>query len=341
MFTLRAMTEADVAATTAIRNLPGARANTLAVPFESVERWRQQLAGPRQPSTDLVVCAGEVVIGQGMLRPERMARRAHCGTIGLHIHDGWVGKGAGTMLFGALVELADNWLGLRRLELGVYVDNAPAIALYRKFGFEVEATERADAFRDGAFVDAYLMARLRGPLPADLSAPPPRATPAPGKPFDLRAPEPDDVPGITALMNQPGVRYFTLRTPYCTPEEVSFLASSTDERRIVLALDGSVPVGVAMLTPGKNRRAHTAELDLLAVHDAWAGRGIGRALVAAMLDIADNWLNLKRVGVTAFADNAAAIALYEKFGFVREGVRRADAFRHGGFADAVPMGRVR
>jgi putative acetyltransferase len=245
------------------------------------------------------------------------------------------------MLFGALVELADNWLGLRRLELGVYVDNAPAIALYRKFGFEVEATERADAFRDGAFVDAYLMARLRGPLPADLSAPPPRATPAPGKPFDLRAPEPDDVPGITALMNQPGVRYFTLRTPYCTPEEVSFLASSTDERRIVLALDGSVPVGVAMLTPGKNRRAHTAELDLLAVHDAWAGRGIGRALVAAMLDIADNWLNLKRVGVTAFADNAAAIALYEKFGFVREGVRRADAFRHGGFADAVPMGRVR
>jgi putative acetyltransferase len=47
-----------------------------------------------------------------------------------------------------------------RLELNVYVDNEPAIALYRKFGFEIEGTNRAFALRDGVYVDSHAMARL-------------------------------------------------------------------------------------------------------------------------------------------------------------------------------------
>jgi hypothetical protein len=39
--------------------------------------------------------------------------------------------------------------------------NAIAIALYEKFGFEVEGTHRRLAFRDGEYVDAYSMARLK------------------------------------------------------------------------------------------------------------------------------------------------------------------------------------
>jgi L-phenylalanine/L-methionine N-acetyltransferase len=37
----------------------------------------------------------------------------------------------------AAVDLADKWLNLTRLELEVYTDNAPAIRLYKKFGFTV------------------------------------------------------------------------------------------------------------------------------------------------------------------------------------------------------------
>ena len=59
------------------------------------------------------------------------------------------------------VDLADNWLGLTRLDFRVYVDNASAIVLYEKFGFEIEGTHRSYAFRDGGFVDAYSMARLK------------------------------------------------------------------------------------------------------------------------------------------------------------------------------------
>jgi L-phenylalanine/L-methionine N-acetyltransferase len=59
-----------------------------------------------------------------------------------------------------MIDLADNWLGLHRIELTVYVDNAPAIHLYEKFGFVIEGTARAFALRGGEYVDAHTMARL-------------------------------------------------------------------------------------------------------------------------------------------------------------------------------------
>jgi L-phenylalanine/L-methionine N-acetyltransferase len=61
----------------------------------------------------------------------------------------------------AALDLADDWLNLTRIELSVYTGNAAAVALYEKFGFEIEGTHRRYAFRDGAYVDAYSMARVR------------------------------------------------------------------------------------------------------------------------------------------------------------------------------------
>jgi putative acetyltransferase len=77
------------------------------------------------------------------------------------VRDDWQGRGVGTALMGAALELADGWLGLTRVELVVYADNAAGVALYEKFGFEVEGTHRRYALRDGGYVDAYAMARLR------------------------------------------------------------------------------------------------------------------------------------------------------------------------------------
>jgi putative acetyltransferase len=77
------------------------------------------------------------------------------------VRDDWQGKGVGTALIEAALDLADNWLNLTRIELGVYTDNAAAFALYKKFGFEIEGTHRRFAFRGGRYVDAYSMARLR------------------------------------------------------------------------------------------------------------------------------------------------------------------------------------
>ena len=84
----------------------------------------------------------------------------HAGHFGMALRYDWQGKGVGTTLLEGAQDLADNWLGLTRLDLRVYVDNGAAIALYRKFGFEVEGMHAQFALRGGEYVDAYVMARL-------------------------------------------------------------------------------------------------------------------------------------------------------------------------------------
>jgi putative acetyltransferase len=92
---------------------------------------------------------------------ETRHRRSHAAGLGMAVHDAYAGRGAGTALMQALVDLADRWWNIKRLELDVYVDNDRAIALYERFGFEREGVLRAYAWRDGAYVDTIAMARLR------------------------------------------------------------------------------------------------------------------------------------------------------------------------------------
>jgi putative acetyltransferase len=61
----------------------------------------------------------------------------------------------------AAINLAENWLNLKRLDLQVYTDNPAAIHLYEKYGFQIEGTLRRCAFRDGEYVDAFTMARVK------------------------------------------------------------------------------------------------------------------------------------------------------------------------------------
>ena len=103
--------------------------------------------------------AGKVIGKLGLTQLD--GRRSHAATIGMAVHDAYAGRGAGTALMAAAVEQADRWLNIKRLELFVYDDNARAIALYERFGFEREGIYRAYAWRDGAYVDSIAMARLR------------------------------------------------------------------------------------------------------------------------------------------------------------------------------------
>lgn len=61
----------------------------------------------------------------------------------------------------AALDLADNWLGLTRVELTVWADNQAALALYRKAGFVEEGVARDYGLRHGVLVDALYMARVR------------------------------------------------------------------------------------------------------------------------------------------------------------------------------------
>lgn len=137
-----------------------AYAGTLQLPFPSTSVWEKRIS--ENGSDDYVLVAevdGEVVGNAGLHPVSKSPRRRHAGTIGMAVRDDWHGRGVGTALMAAAVDLADNWIGYSRLELTAYTDNEAALALYRKFGFEIEGTARRYALRAGVLVDAYMMAR--------------------------------------------------------------------------------------------------------------------------------------------------------------------------------------
>jgi len=134
---------------------------TLQLPYPSREYWRQRLSENTESIYMLVGVVNERVVGMVSVATfPTKPRRRHVGEIGISVHADWQGKGVGGELMRAIVDLADNWLNLTRLELEVYADNEAAIHLYERFGFEVEGTLRQHAFRDGEYIDSKVMGRL-------------------------------------------------------------------------------------------------------------------------------------------------------------------------------------
>ena len=160
--TIRHIEPNDYEAIQRIFTHPKAVWGTLQVPFPSAEQWRKRLAEPPEGLYGLVACVDDDVVGQLSIHtsPNR-PRRRHVGQLGMAVRDDQQGQGVGTALMQAAIDLADKWLNLTRLELEVFTDNVAAIRLYEKFDFTIEGTLVQFAFREGHYVDAYLMARLR------------------------------------------------------------------------------------------------------------------------------------------------------------------------------------
>jgi putative acetyltransferase len=160
--TVRRVEPSDYEAVQRILAAPKVVWGTLQLPFPSAEQWRRRLAEPREDLIRLVALVDddEVVGLLGLQTFPNAPRRRHAGRLGMMVRDDWQGQGVGTALMEAAMDLADNWLNLKRLELTVYTDNAPALRLYEKFGFVTEGTLRQFAFRDGEYVDTFTMARI-------------------------------------------------------------------------------------------------------------------------------------------------------------------------------------
>ncbi|MEL1087141.1 GNAT family N-acetyltransferase [Pseudomonas sp. OB66] len=154
--------ESHLEGITALYNDPAVARQVLQMPFQSIEVWRQRLQADSERALKLVALHQGVVIGNLGLEACSRMRRAHAGSFGMAVAVAWQGKGVGSQLLAAALEVADNWMNLHRVELTVYADNEAAIGLYRKFGFEAEGLLRDYAVRDGQWVDTLSMARLRG-----------------------------------------------------------------------------------------------------------------------------------------------------------------------------------
>ncbi len=134
---------------------------TLQLPYPATAHWQKRASSEQPGVYRLVACFGERVIGQITLHVEQSMRRRHVANIGMAVHPEFQGQGIGSQLLAAALDLTDNWLGISRVELTVYVDNPAAIALYKKFGFIVEGTAEGFAMRDGKLITTHFMGRIK------------------------------------------------------------------------------------------------------------------------------------------------------------------------------------
>lgn len=151
----------DAAGLAAVYAGPNAIAGTLQLPWPSSELWSERIAKPPAGATHLIAVLDDEVVGSIGLILSQNVRRRHVADIGMGVKDAFQGQGVGSQLMSSVIDLADNWHNIHRLELSVNADNVAAIALYKKFGFVEEGLARDYAFRNGAYVDALNMARIK------------------------------------------------------------------------------------------------------------------------------------------------------------------------------------
>ena len=151
----------DAAALRDLYAQPHAYDGTLQLPYPSEEQWQQRLALCNEQQRSLVAERDGCVVGQLMLTTFERHRRKHVASLSLAVSAASQRQGVASALLSAAIDLCDNWLAIRRLELTVYTDNDAAIALYRKYGFIIEGEHTDFAFRNGGYVNAYTMARVK------------------------------------------------------------------------------------------------------------------------------------------------------------------------------------
>ena len=115
---------------------------------------------------------------------------------------------------------------------------------------------------------------------------------------------------------------------YDVAQEGEFLIekkSSTDEIELCAVVDGHIAGTASIEAIGrKDKVKHRAEFGISIEKDYW-GLGIGRGLLEACIECA-KMAGYLQIELNVVADNAAAISLYKKAGFVEYG-RNPKGFR--------------
>ncbi len=273
----------DVPALYKIATNPAVSAGLLRMPTMNMEQAETWLSRPKYHLT--AELDGEIA-GSVRLSINQHPRMAHAAGIGIMVRQNFWGKGVGTTLISAILDLAHNWLNLGRVELTVWIDNKRAIRLYEKFGFETEATMPLYSFGDGGYQTAQHMTRLSPELQKMPTRPSatfnfeqiPIANPAK---LLIRAPVPSDAEQMHELFSHPAVARTTLQLPSMQIGEITERMAKSDPlyHRFVAEYAGIVVGSASLVLPFQLRRRHVGGVGM-GVHPNYWGQGVGSALMA-------------------------------------------------------------
>jgi RimJ/RimL family protein N-acetyltransferase len=108
---------------------------------------------------------------------------------------------------------------------------------------------------------------------------------------------------------------------------------------LIIAASSELIAGYVEAAGGEFNRTRHLAMVVAGVRASYAGQGVGSRLFEALVAWADS-ARILRLELTVMAHNKAAIALYEKFGFVSEGVRRCSVVVDGKCVDELAMARL-
>ncbi|WP_375054952.1 GNAT family N-acetyltransferase [Zobellella sp. DQSA1] len=159
--------------------------------------------------------------------------------------------------------------------------------------------------------------------------------------IEVRRAEPSDARAIKEIYECENAYSRTLQLPHPSLELWEKRISNIPEHvyAYVALLDGEVVGNLGFEVCTNPRRRHVGYFGM-GVKDNVQGKGIGSALLTTVTELADKWLNLKRLELTVYVDNERAINLYKKFGFEIEGESESYAFRYGEYVNVYHMARI-
>lgn len=148
----------------ALLNLPAVMVNLQELPYGSEDALRERLSG-MAPNVHMLIAEAALpsgrkrIVGAAWLDVQAKRRR-HVGRLSMVIHPDYHNTKAAKGLVNAVLDLADNWLGLLRIQATIFADDKAVLDLYESAGFVREATLRRYALRLGRMSDGLILARV-------------------------------------------------------------------------------------------------------------------------------------------------------------------------------------
>jgi RimJ/RimL family protein N-acetyltransferase len=167
-----------------------------------------------------------------------------------------------------------------------------------------------------------------------------------GRTVRIRRAEPDDAAAVLAYLHRVGGETINLTFGAEGPgiseeEEREYLTrvAASDNSLAIVAVVGDEIVGSLTFDGGRRPRMRHAGEFGISVLQAYAGQGVGKALLEYLIGWAERGGVVRKINLKVRADNAPAIRLYERMGWVHEGRTTRDTLIDGEFNDCLLMGR--
>lgn len=108
---------------------------------------------------------------------------------------------------------------------------------------------------------------------------------------------------------------------------------------LVAELNGEIVGNLKFSGGTKARIAHTGEFGITVLKN-YGGNGIGTKLLSTFIEWSKSSEVIRKINLRVRTDNIKAIHLYNKFGFVKEGIIKRDFLIDGVFYDSIAMGML-